>query len=189
MKDFRRGRRFGYIVGPALAALLTLSACATGGSAQTSAPTQAAAPTAAAVATPTSAPASQAAPSPAATAAPAQGAEESYTVMVRDDPKLGKILTDGMGKTLYRYTKDSANTSVCTGGCLQAWPALTSNDAPTLDDGIAGKLDLMTRSDGTKQVTYNGMPLYYYAKDTKPGDTTGQGVGSVWYVVTPGAAY
>ena len=107
--------------------------------------------------------------------------------MVRDDPKLGKILVGGTGMTLYRYTKDGVNASACAGQCANNWPPLAASDNPTLADGVPGKLGTITRGDGIKQVTYNGMPLYYYAKDSEPGDTTGQGVGSVWYVVTPGS--
>ena len=106
---------------------------------------------------------------------------------MRDDPKLGKIFTDYDGKTLYRYTKDTQNSSVCSGGCATAWPPLAASESLKLPEGVPGTLATITRSDGTKQVTYNGIPLYHYAKDAKPGDTTGQGVGGVWYVVTPGS--
>ncbi len=106
---------------------------------------------------------------------------------VREDPKLGKILTDARGMTLYRYTKDPPDQSVCTGGCARAWPPLTISGSPDLAEGIPGQLGVITRADGTRQVTYNHMPLYYYAADRQPGETTGQGVGNVWYVVTPAA--
>lgn len=108
-------------------------------------------------------------------------------MLVRSDPKLGMILTDPSNRTLYWYTKDSPGKSVCTGGCLSAWPPFAATGTPTLPAGVPGTLGTITRSDGTTQVTYDDMPLYYFAKDTAPGDTTGQGVGKVWYVITPTA--
>jgi predicted lipoprotein with Yx(FWY)xxD motif len=93
--------------------------------------------------------------------------------------------------TLYTFTKDEANsgTSNCTGGCLAAWPALTidAGQAPTGDASVAGKLDAITRSDNGKlQVTYNGLPLYFFSKDTRPGDTNG--IYPNWEAVTLAAA-
>ena len=100
--------------------------------------------------------------------------------------KLGKILVDGDGRTLYMFTKDTKDTTVCYDKCEVAWPPLLTLGQPTLGDGTTASLVGSTqRKDGTMQVTYNGMPLYYYIKDLAAGDTTGQGVGSVWYVVTP----
>jgi predicted lipoprotein with Yx(FWY)xxD motif len=107
------------------------------------------------------------------------------TVLVRNDPQLGNILTDPKGMTLYLYTKDTPNTSNCYDQCATAWPPLYDNGNLTLPAGVGGTLGTTTRTDGKKQVTYNGIPLYYYAKDTKPGDTTGQNVGGVWFVVAP----
>jgi predicted lipoprotein with Yx(FWY)xxD motif len=106
---------------------------------------------------------------------------------VRNDPKLGMILTDAANRTLYWYTKDSPGKSVCTGGCLAAWPLLPGTPTPTLPAGVPGTVGTITRSDGTTQATYDDFPLYYYIKDAAPGDTTGQGVGKVWYVITPTA--
>jgi predicted lipoprotein with Yx(FWY)xxD motif len=100
--------------------------------------------------------------------------------------KLGKILADGNGMTLYMFTKDTKDTTNCYDKCEVAWPPLLSVGKPTLGDGVdASLLGTTTRKDGTVQVTYNGMPLYYYLKDTKPGDVTGQNVGKVWFVVAP----
>ncbi|GAC1322607.1 MAG: hypothetical protein NVSMB2_19990 [Chloroflexota bacterium] len=65
------------------------------------------------------------------------------------------------------------------------WPPLTVAGAPMLDGGVPGVLSILTRDDGTEQVAYNGKPLYYYAKDSAPTDTTGHGVGNVWYIVNP----
>ena len=108
------------------------------------------------------------------------------TLMVAKDPTLGSILVDGKGMTLYIFTKDEADKSPCTGGCLQAWPPFLTNGAPAAGEGVdASLLGTTTLADGSTIVTYNHMPLYYWAADTKPGDTSGQGVNNVWYVVAP----
>jgi len=122
-----------------------------------------------------------------ASAPPPAPAAAGPAVKVTMDAKLGDILVDGKGMTLYLYTKDTADTSNCNGGCLQAWPALLAPGAatPVAGTGVTAKLGVIKRSDGTSQVTANGMPLYRYAQDTKAGATTGQGVGGVWYVLTP----
>jgi len=88
--------------------------------------------------------------------------------------------------TLYIYTKDTPNTSTCYGACAAAWPPLLSEGTPTAGSGVdATKLGTMTRTDGSTQVTYNGWPLYYFALDKAAGDTNGEGVQNVWYVITP----
>ena len=108
------------------------------------------------------------------------------TLAITPTATLGKILVDGDGRTLYMFTKDSKDTTTCYDKCEVAWPPLLQTDKPTVGDGVdASLLGTTTRKDGTIQVTYSGLPLYYYFKDQAPGDTTGQGVGSVWYVVGP----
>ncbi|KUM33720.1 COG4315 family predicted lipoprotein [Arthrobacter sp. EPSL27] len=153
----------------ALAALL--SGCAgTGG---TTAYSTTAAPTSAAASPPTSAPGS----APAAATADLKVAESSA----------GQIVVDGKGMSVYYYTKDvkDSGTSACTGGCLDAWPpVLAAADTPTVD-GVTGTVGTIATPDGKKQLTINGMPVYYYAKDLAAGDITGQGVGGVWYLVAP----
>jgi predicted lipoprotein with Yx(FWY)xxD motif len=111
------------------------------------------------------------------------------TVQIHRDATLGSLLTDSQGKTLYLYTNDKPGVSNCSGECATFWPPLTidASSLPTGPDAIAAGLGTTTRDDGTQQVTYNGAPLYYWAKDTKPGDTTGQGVNGVWFVVPPAA--
>ena len=92
---------------------------------------------------------------------------------------LGPVLAGPTGNALYIRPGDSATSSTCTGGCLQAWPALTvtSGGAATAGSGVTGTLATFTRADdGSTQVTYNGMPLYYWQGDTKAGDVTGQNV-------------
>jgi len=107
------------------------------------------------------------------------------TVNVATSP-LGQILIDAEGRTLYLFMKDTANTSTCTGGCAQTWPALLVTGAPTGGLGVeASKLGTTSRTDGGTQVTYNGHPLYHFASDSAPGDTKGQGVGGNWFVVSP----
>jgi predicted lipoprotein with Yx(FWY)xxD motif len=120
---------------------------------------------------------------PLATPALAQG----VTVQVADHPDLGKILTDGAGMTLYLYTKDGENVSNCYGQCAVNWPPLLvdAGQEPAAGQGLTGSLGTIERTDGGRQVTYNGMPLYYWINDSNPGDVSGQGVGDVWYVVHP----
>ncbi|MDX3580020.1 MULTISPECIES: SCO0930 family lipoprotein [unclassified Streptomyces] len=106
---------------------------------------------------------------------------------VAANPELGKILTDGAGKTLYRFDADTAEPpkSNCDGDCAAAWPPVSADDA-TAGDGIdKSLLGEITRSDGSKQLTVAGWPAYYYAKDANAGDTTGQGVGNKWFALTP----
>jgi predicted lipoprotein with Yx(FWY)xxD motif len=108
--------------------------------------------------------------------------------MVKNDPKLGSFLTDAQGMTLYMFTKDTPGKSNCTGQCLAIWPALLvaqGGKVTLTGGGDQSQLGTITRPDGSTQVTYRNLPLYYYAKDKAPGDTNGQGVGSVWFVVKP----
>jgi len=130
-------------------------------------------------ATPTAAPPTQ---PPAATSAPAMGT----TVQVGKNDALGSFLVDDKGMTLYLFTKDSPNTTTCYDQCATNWPPLLTTGAPVAGEGVdASKFGTITRTDGTVQVTYNGWPLYFYAKDAAPGDVVGQNVGDVWFVVSP----
>ena len=102
---------------------------------------------------------------------------------------LGKILDDSKANTLYLFKKDSGTKSACSGACATEWPPLRASGKPTAGSGAsASMLGTTPRSDGKAQVTYNGHPLYTFAGDQKPGDTSGQGVnafGGLWYVVSP----
>jgi predicted lipoprotein with Yx(FWY)xxD motif len=103
------------------------------------------------------------------------------------DSDLGTIVVDSAGMTLYVFDKDVADSgeSTCEGDCLVKWPPVVAeSDTPTVD-GVTGTVGVITRTDGTKQVTLNGLPLYYWAGDAAAGDTTGQAVGDVWWVVAP----
>jgi predicted lipoprotein with Yx(FWY)xxD motif len=118
-----------------------------------------------------------------ATEAPAT-ATGGAAVNLGQNDKLGSFLVDDKGMTLYLFTKDTPNTSVCYDKCATAWPPLLTTGAPVGGEGVdASKLGTTTRTDGSVQVTYNGWPLYYYEKDKAAGDVTGQDVGGVWYVV------
>lgn len=109
----------------------------------------------------------------------------AYTVMISTSATLGNYLVDGAGKTLYWYTKDTVGVSACTGNCLKNWPAFTASSFTVPSALNPADFSTITRDDGTKQVTYKGFPLYYWVKDVKRGDTTGQDVGKVWYVIDP----
>ena len=107
-------------------------------------------------------------------------------VNVGQNATLGSFLVDSNGMTLYLFTTDTPNTSTCYGPCAIAWPPLLTSGAPTAGTGVtASLLGTTTRTDGTTQVTYNGWPLYYFASDKAPGDTTGENVQNVWFVITP----
>lgn len=109
----------------------------------------------------------------------------SVTVMVSSKSGLGNFLVDDKGMTLYLFTNDTPGVSNCTGSCLEAWPPLLVEGEPVAGEGVTGRLGVIVRSDGSRQVTYNDMPLYYYVADSQAGNTIGQGVGGVWFVVEP----
>ena len=117
-----------------------------------------------------------------ATTAVAQQAAEG-TVAVASTG-LGEVLVDAKGRTLYVFTKDKGDQSVCSGKCAAAWPALTVTGAATPGTGVqASLLSTSKQTNGSTQVTYGGKPLYYFAGDTAAGDTKGQGLNGVWFVV------
>jgi predicted lipoprotein with Yx(FWY)xxD motif len=98
----------------------------------------------------------------------------------------GKVVVDGAGRTLYVFDKDTADPSKsnCDGECAAKWPpVLAGTGTPQLDGVDAGLVGSVTRTDGSKQVTLAGLPLYQFAQDTKAGDAKGQAVGGIWWVV------
>ncbi|MFJ2606447.1 SCO0930 family lipoprotein [Streptomyces sp. NPDC091279] len=106
---------------------------------------------------------------------------------VSQNAELGKMLTDGGGRTLYRFDDDTAEPpkSNCDGDCATAWPPVPADDATAgagIDKALLGEV---TRADGSKQLTIGGWPAYRYAKDIKSGDTVGQGVGGKWFALAP----
>jgi predicted lipoprotein with Yx(FWY)xxD motif len=110
--------------------------------------------------------------------------DDSAATVTLVDSDLGEILADAEGRTVYLFTRDSDGTSACTGDCLTAWPPLEASGPPVAGDGVDdSKLGTITRDDGTEQVTYASMPLYYFAGDSAAGDVNGQGVNDVWWVV------
>ncbi|WP_030273868.1 hypothetical protein [Streptomyces sp. NRRL B-24484] len=132
---------------------------------------------------------------PPAASAPASGSTmpgqsgATGALVVVHDSKVGKILTDNQGRTLYLFEKDSPTMSACDGACAAAWPPLTTTGAPQPGTGVsAADLGTITRSDHSTEVTYHGHPLYYYAGDHQAGDTNGEGstaFGAGWYVLNP----
>jgi len=98
------------------------------------------------------------------------------------DTDLGSVIVDSEGNVLYLFTPDNQGDSVCYDQCAEAWPPLTGT--VTAGDGLdPALLGTAPRTDGDDQVTYNGWPLYYFFQDAAPGDTNGQGVNDVWYVL------
>jgi len=108
-----------------------------------------------------------------------------YTVMVGTSQQLGNYLTDANGMALYYFTKDSPNTSACYNNCARLWPIFYAPNIVVPSGLKASDFGSITRSDGTMQSTYKGYPLYYWVRDKKRGETTGQDVGKVWFVIDP----
>ncbi len=122
---------------------------------------------------------------PSGAAAPTAG-----TAVTTMHTSLGTILAAGPKRlTVYLFAADTGSSSTCSEACAQAWPPVTTTGAPKAEGGaVAADLGTTTRSDGTKQVTYRGHPLYYYVSDSQAGETTGQGVnsfGAPWWVLAP----
>ncbi len=103
--------------------------------------------------------------------------------LIKTDKTKGQYLTDFAGNTLYTYSKDNNGVSNCAGQCLAVWPIYTSG--ATAQKTFPANISVITRSDGSKQFAWKGMPLYYYIQDKKPGDINGDGVGGVWHIVRP----
>jgi len=123
----------------------------------------------------------------ASSSAPSSSAAAGDAVLTTADSDLGEIVVDAAGMTVYVFDKDVQNSgkSNCSGDCLVAWPPVVADsDTPTAE-GVTGEVGTITRDDGTTQVTLDGWPLYYWQNDKAPGDTTGQAVGGVWWVVAP----
>ena len=106
-------------------------------------------------------------------------------VKVKDG--IGSYLADEKGMTLYLFKKDVAGKSACgaANGCLEKWPVFHATKIEPAEGIDAAAIGVITRDDGLKQSTYKGLPLYYFFKDKAAGDTLGQGVNNVWYIVAP----
>jgi predicted lipoprotein with Yx(FWY)xxD motif len=132
----------------------------------------------------TPAPATTQASAPVTTHAPVSG-----TVISTRSGSAGTYLTDGTGRTVYLSKADSPGASSCTGGCATVWPPVPATGTPTVSGGaVKADLSVITRPDGSKQVAYNGHALYYFASDSGPGQTSGQGVGGFELVSPAGTA-
>lgn len=159
------------MLGFLLAAFLLVAACSTGGGATTTAATD--------LTTATTARAAETTAAPATTAAAAEG--EAISVVTSD---LGDILVAPNGFTVYLFMPDGQGDPTCYETCADNWPAL--GGPVTAGEGVdAALLGTATRTDGTVQATYNGWPLYLFAGDPAVGDTNGQGISDIWWVVDP----
>ncbi|TCM44883.1 hypothetical protein [Kribbella sp. VKM Ac-2568] len=153
-------KRIALVVGTAVLGLSTLTACG-GGASATPAPQN----------TP-----AQSTPNPSATA----------KLSTTTAGNFGKIVVDGTGRTLYVYDLDTSHPSKsnCDGSCAALWPPLPAGTGTPQVSGVSASLvGTVTRSDGTKQLTLAGSPLYYFANDTKAGDVNGQAVDGTWWVI------
>ena len=125
----------------------------------------------------------------AASPSPSPVAAAGMTIAVVTNAKLGQILVDGKGMTVYLWVADTGTTSTCYTTCATFWPPVLTTGAPQAGAGAqASLLGTTTRTDGMVQVTYAGHPLYYFQKDKQAGDATGQGsngFGALWWVMSP----
>jgi predicted lipoprotein with Yx(FWY)xxD motif len=126
--------------------------------------------------------------SPAATTAATAKHANGVVVAVRAT-RLGKILVDAQGRTLYLFERDTGAKSTCFGACAKAWPPLTTTGNPKAGAGATASLiATIARADGAREVTYKSRPLYYFAGDHAAGDTNGEGLnafGGGWDVLSP----
>jgi predicted lipoprotein with Yx(FWY)xxD motif len=156
-------------VGGALGAALLVAACSSGGGSSTGA----------------AAPASPA----GASSSSSGGSTSGGTVIETASSAAGTVLTNGSGRAVYLWAKDTGDMSNCNGACAGAWPPVTTTGSVTAAGAAkASDLGTISRSDGTKQVTYDGHPLYYFSGDSGPGTATGQGsdgFGAKWWLVAP----
>lgn len=163
--------RIGWLAGPATAAaIVMLAACGSSGGGGTN----------------TSGPAGGSGSSSSAAAA---GSSSVIVKIKKTDA--GTVLTNAAGFTLYTFQADKGTTSVCYGACAQFWPPVIGTAHMAAGQNISGHFGTTTRKDGKTQVTYDGHPLYTYAGDTQPGQTSGNGInqdGGIWNVITTSAS-
>ena len=107
----------------------------------------------------------------------------SNATLMKVKTRIGPVLANSKGFTLYWYSKDTSMTSACTGGCATAWPPLIGTPKAAMGVRLTGKLAAITRAGGLTQATYKGHPLYTYAGDTAPGQVKGNGLGGVWHAL------
>lgn len=119
-------------------------------------------------------------------AATGGGSSMAVSALMTRSTSLGSVVTDGNGRTLYKFDKDKqdATSSACKGVCLSLWPpAYEASSMPKLT-GVTGKVATITGPSGQKQLTLNGWPLYFYSGDSSAGDVTGQNFQGIWHVLT-----
>ena len=114
--------------------------------------------------------------------APVMAAEE-VGIKTMKKGLLGTFLTDGRGITLYTFSRDKKDVSNCVEGCAVNWPPFHVDPAAVIEGCESSGFTTITRTDGRQQTTFKGKPLYYFKNDKYPGDTFGQGIGDVWFVV------
>ncbi len=175
----RRGRTAAAGAAVAAAGLLALAGCGSSSKASSTGVTTAGAAGAPSTAAPTTGSPASGAPTTATA-----GSAGASTIATRSTA-LGVLDVNASGRTLYVFDKDTpgSNTSACTGSCAGTWPAATVTGTPTAASDVSGTVGAITRSDGTKQMTLNGRPLYIFSGDQAPGDTHGNGIGGIWHVV------
>jgi predicted lipoprotein with Yx(FWY)xxD motif len=137
-----------------------------------------------------------------AASSPSSGSSSSAKAVVASGPGIktvstsqGMVLTNAKGRTLYWYAIDTANKSNCTGKCATFWPPVPAGTKVAAGVSLPGKFGSITRSDGSKQLTYDGHPLYTFVEDTAPGQDKGNGIttsggntADLWWAVTPSGA-
>lgn len=172
-----RARAF-LFVAPAALILAAAAACGSSGS-----------PTAT---TTTTMPATSSSPSAGSSSAGRTSSASSAALAVTTNSSLGQIVTTGSGVTVYRYDADTNNPSKsnCNAGCDSAWPPVlvTGSGTPTVTGVSSSLVGEVTRTDGSKQLTLAGWPLYTYTGDSGAGSAMGQGIGGTWWAVTPAGA-
>ncbi|SDZ33338.1 COG4315 family predicted lipoprotein [Herbiconiux ginsengi] len=148
----------------AAVALLALAGCSSSGSSGSSAGT-----------------------SPDSSSSSSSGTSSGTAEVSTANSSLGEIVVDGTGMTAYYFDKDTAGsgTSACTGDCAKLWPAIESATTTPVVDGVSGTVATIEGVDGGNQITIDGRPIYTFANDKKPGDVAGQGVGGIWFAVSP----
>jgi predicted lipoprotein with Yx(FWY)xxD motif len=169
---------------PLAGVAILATACSSSSSTTAAAGSTTTSPTATASAAPSSTAPSSTAPS---STAPSSTASGSTLALKTASGKAGIWLTNSAGRALYIYTKDKGTTSECYGACAAAWPPLTTTGQVTISGkySVSKDLGFTTRTDGTKQVTYGGHPLYYFKGDTASGQTNGEGAEGVWFIIGP----
>ena len=172
--------------GAMISAGLVAAACGGTSSADKTKTAAGGAKTTVATSAPTTAATKAATAATTGTAASGTAAAGATTVKTATAGSLGTILTDANGMTLYTFKNDVAGSGKSAAeNLVAAWPPFESTTAPAKPAGVTGDFAIITRVDGKTQVTYKGLPLYFFVNDKKAGDTNGQGVGGVWFVAQP----